>query len=138
MQPCSLDEYVYVGALGLPEGLHATLRPIHREILMINMSSGEQETDTPHWSRSTGAAASKSATTKNVHANMFSVMEDESVVTTQITGLTSRRGNISSILVFPSYIQNFVLAATITNTVSIIYQSSYHLCLSCGGTHPVH
>lgn len=43
MQPCSLDEYVYVGALGLPEGLHATLRPIHREILMINMSSGEQE-----------------------------------------------------------------------------------------------
>lgn len=137
MQPCSLDEYVYVGALGLPEGLHATLRPIHREILMINMSSGEQETDTPHWSRSTGAAASKSATTKDVHANMFSVMEDDSVVTSnhRVNQQTWQHFLDPSLSIVYS---KLCIGGHYNKYGLIIYQSSYHLCLSCGGTHPVH
>lgn len=39
------------GALGLPEGLHATLPPTHaphRQITMINMSPGEQEAANGH------------------------------------------------------------------------------------------
>lgn len=51
MQPCSLDESVDVGALGLPEGLHTTLPATHsphREITMINTSPGEQEAGNGH------------------------------------------------------------------------------------------
>lgn len=91
MQPCSRDESVYVGTLGLPEGLHARLLPTppppgDYNDKHVSWGTGSRKrtrcTGALHWSRSMGGGAAKSATTqKNVHVNMFSVTGDESVVT---------------------------------------------------------